>query len=53
MRDKLEDFLDNWRDSYWRMDHPEVTMTVVTIITGILGLLFAVIQAKLVKKVSQ
>lgn len=46
-REKAEELWENWNDKYWRADHPEVTMTVVSILTGIVGLLFAVLQAKL------
>lgn len=40
-----EDVRDNWDDSYWRAEHPEVVYTVVAVLTGIIGLVFAVIQA--------
>lgn len=39
MREYLRDVRENWRDDYWRADHPEFQMAVA--ITGflIMGLL--------------
>ncbi|HET7047864.1 MAG TPA: hypothetical protein VFI54_06290 [Solirubrobacteraceae bacterium] len=47
MREWLEDVRDHWNDPYWRLDHPELAITVASILTGIIGLLFAWLQAKL------
>lgn len=41
----LEDVRENWEDPYWRVDHPEVMAVMVAIITGVIGLAFAVLQA--------
>lgn len=45
MTDWFEDLLDKWRDSYWRLDHPEVTAAVIAVLTGLIGLLFSWLQA--------
>lgn len=44
-REWLEELRDNWDDPYWRVDHPEVMAVLVAVITGIIGLAFAVVQA--------
>jgi hypothetical protein len=41
----LEEIRENWDDPYWRVDHPEVMAVLVAIITGVIGLAFAVLQA--------
>lgn len=44
-RDALEDLRENWDDPYWRADHPEVVAVLIGIITGVIGLAFAALQA--------
>lgn len=44
-REMLEDVRENWDDPYWRADHPEMVAVLIGIITGIIGLAFAVLQA--------
>ena len=53
MRDWLENLRDKWSDSYWRLDHPEITAVAIAIATGILGLLFAYLQARIQRSVNQ
>lgn len=45
LRELLEDVRDNWRDPYWRADHPEIMAIVAAVLTGIIGLAFTVLQA--------
>jgi hypothetical protein len=47
VREWIDDLRDHWDDSYWHADHPEVKMTLIAIITGLLGLLFAWLEAKI------
>lgn len=51
MTDRIKEYLqearDRWDDPYWRLDHPEVTATIIALITGLVGLLFAYVQARL------
>lgn len=45
LKEWWEDIRDNWDNPYWRVDHPEVIAVLVALITGIIGLAFAVLQA--------
>lgn len=51
IREYLEDVRDHWDDHYWRADHPEFMAVIVTVATGALGLLFAYLQARIMKGV--
>jgi hypothetical protein len=46
-RERLEEAWEHVRDPYWRLDHPEVTVILVSIISGVIGLAFALLQAHL------
>lgn len=48
MRDKLEEIWDRITDPYWRLDHPEVTMVILSLLSGAIGLVFAYLQHKLI-----
>lgn len=50
IRDFLEDARDHWDDHYWRADHPEFTAVVVAVATGIIGLLFTWLNAKILAR---
>jgi hypothetical protein len=50
VKERLEELWDNLRNPYWRLDHPEVTMLILSVVSGIVGLLFAYLQAKLIPK---
>jgi hypothetical protein len=52
MADWLRDLRENWNDHYWRADHPEVAAIFIAIATGVLGLLFAYLQARITKSVA-
>jgi ABC-type Fe3+ transport system permease subunit len=43
----LKELRDHWNDHYWRADHPEVTAVLVAILSGLVGLLFAYLQARM------
>jgi hypothetical protein len=47
MKDRLEHIWDHITDPYWRLDHPEVTVLLASVISGLIGLLFAWIQHRL------
>jgi hypothetical protein len=47
MREYLDELRDNWTDSYWRADHPEVMAVLVAVLTGVIGLTFALIEIHL------
>jgi len=47
----LEDLRDKWDDQYWHADHPEVKAALIAIVTGLIGLLFAWLEAKLQQKI--
>lgn len=53
MRERLEDIWDKITDPYWRLDHPEVTMFLLSVISGIIGLMFAWIQHRLIPRRSE
>lgn len=53
MRDKLETAWDRVRDPYWRADHPEVAAAIVSVITGMVGLMFAWLQYKIINRGDQ
>lgn len=53
VREYLEDLRDHWDDAYWRADHPEVMAVTLALVTGALGLMFAYLQARIVKGVHQ
>lgn len=48
MRDYLSELAEHWDDSYWRADHPEVLAVVIAIATGLIGLLFAWLEQRLI-----
>jgi hypothetical protein len=48
MRDYLQDLLENWDDDYWRADHPEVIAAALAVLTGLIGLAFAWLEARIV-----
>lgn len=47
MREYLQELCDNWTDSYWRADHPEVMAVAIAILTGAIGLAFAYVEIHL------
>lgn len=47
IRQWLEDAREHWDDSYWHADHPEVKAALIAIVTGLIGLLFAWLEARL------
>jgi len=47
LKDLLEDLRENWRDSYWWTDHPELRAAIVAIITGLIGLIFLQVELAL------
>jgi hypothetical protein len=49
VREYLEELREHWTDSYWRADHPEVMAALVAVITGLVGLAFAWLQAQLLR----
>ena len=49
LREWLEELRENWTDPYWRADHPEVQAFIVAIVTGVIGLAFAFLEALLVQ----
>jgi len=44
MSDRLAELWEHIRDPYWRLDHPEVTMLLLSVISGLIGLVFAYLQ---------
>lgn len=52
MKDWLDDLKDNWLDDYWRLRHPELVAVAIAIATGLVGLVFAWAQAKLLERYS-
>ena len=48
MREYWQDLLDNWDDDYWRADHPEVIAAALAVLTGLIGLAFAWLEARIV-----
>ena len=45
LREWWAEVRENWDNPYWRADHPEIVAVCVALATGIIGLLFAVLQA--------
>lgn len=52
LREYLTELRENWSDPYWRLDHPEVVALGLAVITGIIGLLFATLQAFIQRRLS-
>jgi hypothetical protein len=52
LRELWDELRENWDDPYWRADHPEIMVVVLGVISGIIGLAFAVIEALLLKGMS-
>lgn len=50
--DRLAEFWaelrENWDDSYWWADHPELRAAMVGVVAGIVSLMFAYLEARLV-----
>lgn len=51
MSEWLEELREKWSDSYWRLDHPEVAAIIIALATGLIGLLFTYLQARIAKSV--
>lgn len=49
LRDWWEDLRENWNDPYWRADHPEVQAFIIAVVTGVIGLAFALLETVLVQ----
>jgi hypothetical protein len=47
MIENLRNYWEKWQDSYWRLDHPEITAIAIALATGLIGLLFAYLQHKI------
>ena len=45
--EQWEDLRENWDDPYWRLDHPEVVVLAAAVVSGIIGLAFALLQTVL------
>lgn len=48
----LQDARENWRDPHWRMDHQELLAVAVAVVTGIIGLGFAVLQVLITRRLA-
>ena len=51
IREYLEDLRDHWDDHYWHARHPEVMAVMLAVLTGAIGLLFAWLQARMLRGV--
>lgn len=55
MREYLADVRDNWRDDYWRADHPEFQMAVAIcgfLLMGLLRIALHIIDLVLTRRLS-
>lgn len=52
MRELLADLREHWDDGYWWADRQLLLATLVAIIAGTLGLLFAVLEAAAVRHIN-
>ena len=43
MSDRLAELWEHIRDPYWRLDHPEVTMLLLSVISGLIGVISGLI----------
>lgn len=48
MREYLDELRDHWDDAYWRADHPEFLAVIIAIATGLIGLMFAWLEQRLI-----
>jgi hypothetical protein len=46
-KELLSDLRDHWDDSYWWHDHPALRITLLSIIAGVIGLLFKWLETKI------
>jgi hypothetical protein len=47
LREMWEELRDNWDDPYWRLDHQEMVIIALALISGLIGLAFALVQTVL------
>lgn len=55
MREYLQDLRDNWRDDYWRADHPEFQMLVAVagfLVMGLLRIGFNIVDLLITRRLT-
>lgn len=55
MREYLQDLRENWRDDYWRADHPEVQlglMVLAFVLIGAFRVVFTLIELLLTRRLT-
>jgi hypothetical protein len=50
--ERLQELWDNVRDPYWRLDHPEVTVLILSVVSGLVGLVFTYLRILLERSAS-
>lgn len=46
LREFVAELRANWRDSYWWADHQALRAALVSVLVGIIGVMFAYLQAR-------
>lgn len=49
-REKLAELRDHWDDSYWWADHPTLRIAILSVVSGIVGLVFLWAQLELKRR---
>jgi len=47
LRDFWQEIRDHWDDHYWWMRHPELQIMLLSVISGVIGLLFAWLETRI------
>lgn len=49
----LRELRERWDDPYWWADHQALRITLLSLLSGVLGLLFVYLDAKLKRRLAQ
>lgn len=52
LREFVDDFRENWDDSYWWLDHQALRMGLLCVLSGVIGLFFLYLRLRLEAKLS-
>lgn len=46
-REFVEELRENWDDAYWWADHPSLRIALMSIVAGVIGLLFTWLETRI------